>query len=242
MTELSSKTQPGGQVGDTFLNEEIIKVHPNGQYGWGEKIEWDVQVVTQLPASPRKKTHYQVMQSDGRLISVISKADGTLEHERQKIHFPLAGQYLLDPNELNAWGAIGPYDNIVSQDLGNVGDLTPSRLAGGLVYPFDVKLTRMYAWHQNSNVAVEPWGWVLFRQEKFVDTTNESSVYILDEAGSGNLRDYGNTTTQLTDITLDHTIPAGETLVLGVVAPTAVATNYYARIMSGFLTFEVINE
>ena len=64
----------------------------------------------------------------------------------------------------------------------------------------------------------------------------------MDEAGSGNLRDYGNTTTQLTDITLDHTIPAGETLVLGVVAPTAVATNYYARIMSGFLTFEVINE
>ena len=75
--ELSSKTQPGGQVGDTFLNEEIIKVHPNGQYGWGEKIEWDVQVVGSLPASPRVKTVYQIVQSNGRLLTVVVNADGS---------------------------------------------------------------------------------------------------------------------------------------------------------------------
>lgn len=82
MTELSSKTQPGGKVGDTFLNEEIIKVHPNGQYGWGEKIEWDVQVVESLPASLRIKTVYQVVQDDGSLLTTIVRADGSITEDK----------------------------------------------------------------------------------------------------------------------------------------------------------------
>ena len=154
------------------------------------------------------------------------------------IIFPLGGQFLADPNEFNGWGIIGPYDNSNTQDLGNVGDTTPSRLAGGLVYPFDVRLKRFYAWHYNSNSAVQPWGWAILRQEKFAGSNNESSVYIVDEAASNQLRDYGNNQTQLTDMTLDHVIPAGETLVLGIVAPTANTTNYYARILSGYFQFE----
>ena len=154
--------------------------------------------------------------------------------------FPLGGQFLLDPNEMNGWGVQGPYDDVISNDWGNVGDTTPTRLVGGLVYPFDVKIKQFYAWHRNSNAAVHAWGWILLRQTKTEDTLDQSSVFILDEVGSGSLRDYGNNRNQLTNISLDHTIPAGETLGLAVAAPTAVATNYYVQVMSGYFLLERI--
>jgi len=154
----------------------------------------------------------------------------------------ISGRWLLDPNEINGWGQHGMFDNTNSADLGNVGDLTPSRLAGGPVYPFDVRLKRFYAWHRNSNGAALPWGWLIFRQEKIIDTTAQSAVYILDETGDNGgagPRDYGNNNTQLTDITFtDVIIPAGELINLSVTSPTAVATNYYAEVMSGYLEFE----
>jgi len=158
------------------------------------------------------------------------------------IHFPLGGQFLLDPNEYNGWGILGPYDNTNSQDLGNVGAV-PNRLAGGLVYPFDVKVKRLYAWHYNNNADAQAWGWKLLRQVKTPNSNTVSSVNIMAEvADNGGVgpRDYGNTRNQITDIDLSAsaTVPAGEIIVLGVEAPTAVTTNRYVRVMSGYLELE----
>lgn len=157
------------------------------------------------------------------------------------IIFPLGGQFLLDPDEFNAWGVIGPIDNINTQDLGNVG-ANPSRFSGGLVFPFDVRLTHLYAWHANSDASAQAWGWRIIRQEKFAGVNTATSVDILaevfDNAGVGP-RNYADNRVQKTDIDLSASgiIPAGQTITLGVESPTAVGTNYYVRIMSGYLQF-----
>ncbi len=156
-----------------------------------------------------------------------------------EILFPRGGQFLLDPNEFNGWGTIGPYDNSNTQDLGNTGGGI-NRTAGGLVFPYDVQLERMYAWHQNNNATAQAWGWRIARQAKTAGANTVTSTDILtevaDNAGVGP-RDYLSTANQLTDLDLTTTdlVPAGEVIVLGVESPTAVGTNYYVRLMSGFL-------
>lgn len=162
-------------------------------------------------------------------------------NELNSIVIPLGGQFLLDPNEYNGWGILGPYDNSNTQDLGNVGAV-PNRVAGGFCFPYDVKLVRFYAWHYNSSSAAEAWGWRILRQEKNDASNVVSFVNLLDEIGdNGGIgpRDYGNTTNQLTDVDLsaNGAIPAGEVVVLGTEAPTAVGTNYYSRILSGYFEF-----
>ena len=154
----------------------------------------------------------------------------------------LGGQFLLDPNEYNGWGTLGTFDNSNTQDLGNIG-AAPARLAGGFSYPFDVKLVRFFAWHYNSNGGALPWGWRIVRQEKIASSSAVSFVNILDEVGANGgdgPRDYGNTQTQKTDLNLSavDTIPAGEVIVLGVESPTAITSNNYVRILSGFFEFK----
>jgi len=155
----------------------------------------------------------------------------------QPIIIPFGGQFLLDPNEVNGWGVIGMHDNTNSQDLGNVGAANLSRIAGGFVAPFDIKVTRLMAWHQNNNGAAQAWGWVMAKQAKTAGSNDRVTTYILDEvadnAGTGP-RNYLNTTNQKTDIAIpDAEVAEGETLILGVAAPTAVTTNRYVRVMSG---------
>ena len=177
---------------------------------------------------------------------LILERGGTLYKEAHRdvapILFHLGGQLLLDPNEFNGWGVLGPFDNTNSQDLGNVG-AGVSRVAGGVVYPFDVRLTRFYAWHYNSNGSAQAWGWRIARQVKNAGSNTVSSLNMLNEVGdNGGVgpRDYGNNQNQLTDIAsfTNDVVPAGETVVLGVEAPTAVTTNYYSRVLSGYLQFE----
>lgn len=156
----------------------------------------------------------------------------------------IGGQLLFDPNEINGWGVVGPIDDTNAQDLGDVGAANLSRLAGGISYPFDVRIERFYAWHQNNNADAQAWGWVLAKQEKQSNSNTVATDYVLDEvadnAGVGP-RDYSSTVTQLTDIDLssatNNVIPAGEVLTLGAAAPTAVTTNRYVRVMSGYLHF-----
>lgn len=166
-------------------------------------------------------------------------------------HFPLAGQYLCDPNEINGWGVLGVYDNSNTQDLGNVGVNNISRTTGGLMFPYDVELLRFKADHYNSNAVVEPWGWILGSQVKTGGTNTVSTKFVLDESfvrtGINNgvgLRDYGNTVNQHTDVDLssseNRTVPAGESVFLAVGAPTANPTNHYVRILSGFLSYRIL--
>lgn len=167
----------------------------------------------------------------------------------------IAGQFLLDPNEVNGWGVQGFVDNSNTQDWGNSNSsqtLSPNTM-GGFMFPFDVKLKRIYAVHDNSNVAAEAWGWVVYTQSFTFDSNTEVTAVVLDETASGTgPRNYLDSDRQLTDITTttnnsgstefisDVIIPAGNMIGLGVSAPTAVATNYYVRVHGGYMEFERI--
>lgn len=172
-----------------------------------------------------------------------AEIDGLLA---RPIIFPLSGQFLLDPNEINGWGAVGPYDNSNNQDLGNSQVTNFNRLAGGLCFPFDVTIDRLYAFHRNNNGSAQAWGWVLASMTKTPGSNTVATNIILNEvtenAGVGP-RDYQNNQNQLTDIDLDslglsvaqRTLTAGDVLVLAVDAPTAVTTNYWVQIQSGYI-------
>ena len=154
----------------------------------------------------------------------------------------VSGQFLLDPNEFNAWGTTGFVDNSNTQDIGNVGAGMTAQV-GGLCYPMDVTLKRFYCWHRNSNGAALPWGWRIARQEKNENSTTRTDTDILRECVGTDAtavapRDYQNASMQLTDVTIDHVIPAGQTIVLGVESPTAVTTNYYVQMFGGCFVFE----
>ncbi len=183
--------------------------------------------------------------TDGQVI--IKSADGaTIERTLSpEIWWPLGGQFLLDPNEINGWGVVGPLDDSNTQDLGNVG-AAPARTAGGIVFPFDVHLRRFLSWHRVNNAAAEAWGWVLFHQQKTAASNAVTSNYILDEVadnGGTGPRDYGNNQNQFSDIDLSgvaaaQDIPAGNVITLGVAAPTANTTNYFVQIQAGYLLLE----
>jgi len=157
----------------------------------------------------------------------------------------VGGQFLLDPNEINGWGVLGWIDNSNTQDLGNVGAANLTRIIGGLVFPFDVRIKRFFAKHYNSNGGALPWGWVVGRQRKNTPGNTTTTTFMLDEsfdrgAGQFGLRDYGNNQNQESDITsfVDDIIPSGEVIFLGVGAPTANTTNQFVRILAGYLEFE----
>ena len=155
----------------------------------------------------------------------------------------LGGQFLLDPGEFNGWGPLGYLDNSNTQDLGNVGATSISRVAGGLCFPFDVRLKRFFAWHYNSSSAAHVWGWRIDRQTKNDASNTVSGETLLSQVGDNGgagPNDFGNTINQKTDLSFSGQpiISAGDVVVLGVEAPTAVTTNYYVRILAGYLEFE----
>lgn len=195
--------------------------------------------------------------TDELIIRRAGNYERRLHRDVAPIFKDLAGQFLADPNEFNGWGVLGPFDNTNSQDLGNVGAAV-NRLVGGYCFPFDVKLTRIYAWHQDNNAdgaGLLAWGWRVGFQEKTAGSNDKTDTDLLREvtgAGATGVapRDYNSTANQLTDITAtsnfapgngflaDTAIPAGATVYFGIETPTAEATNRYVRIMSGYLQFE----
>lgn len=167
------------------------------------------------------------------------------QYEARDFIFPLGGQFLLDPNEINGWQIQGPYDDSNTGDLGNANSTNLSQNAGGLSFPWDVKLLKFYAWHRNNNSSAHAWGWVLWKQQKTNNSSSRTTTFIVNEpAGNNNTgtRDYNNTNPQLTDLDLsevpNNVIPAGNVLGLGVSAPTAQTTNRYVQIMSGYFHLE----
>ena len=170
------------------------------------------------------------------------------------LFFPLGGDFLLDPNEVNGWGVIGPYDQRNSQDLGDVTDLNAGTLSsnniGGLMFPYDVKLTEVNIIHDNSNAAAQAWGWVILTSTFTFDSNTEVTTAYWNEVSSGTgPRNYGDNVKQNTVVTEaandsgaavlpGTTIPARTMITLAVAAPTAAGTNYYVRINAGFLKFD----
>jgi len=160
-------------------------------------------------------------------------------------YFDLGGQFLCDPNEINGWGAQGPFDNVNSQDLGNSGATALSWIAGGFERPFNIQLRRMVAWHRNNNNAVLPWGWVVAHQTKTADSNAQVTNMVLQEVnnnGGVGPRDYGDNVSQRTDLDLtglpNSLVPAGNVVVIAVDSPTAVTTNRYVQVMSGWIEYK----
>ena len=156
----------------------------------------------------------------------------------------LGSRFLLDPNEFCGLGVDGIYDQTHTSDLCNVGD-SPVRTAGGITYPFDVQMKRMFAWHYNSAASAQAWGWRIFYQQKYENSTARDNTNILREViGTGATavapRDYQNNMEQLTDIDLSDTpiVPAGKMIGWGVEAPTAEGTNRYVYVQTGYFLIE----
>ena len=191
-------------------------------------------------------------------ITALAQAIGDDIQSLKMFPVQISGQFLLDPNEVNGWGVQGFVDNSNTVDWGNatnsgasnIANLSPNTM-GGFMFPFDVRLVAMEAMHDNSNTSAEAWGWVILRQSFTYDTNTEVTSVLLDEISTGiGTRDYLDSNRQHTLITntsnnsgfdnfiSNDIIPAGETIGLGVAAPTAVATNYYVRIHSGYMLFE----
>ena len=166
-----------------------------------------------------------------------------------EIRQELGSRYLLDPNEINIMGQFGEIDTAHTLDGGNIGSLTWNRLAGGYSFPWDGRLRRFYAQHYNSNAAALAWGWVIAKLDpEFGNAAVIPATYILDEVtdnGGTGPRDYQNNSRQFTDINFvdsaANLIPSGEMVSMGVAAPTAITTNYYANIFTGYLLFERVN-
>lgn len=161
----------------------------------------------------------------------------------QPIVYHLGGQWLLDPNEVNGWGILGVIDNVNSQDLGNVGATNYTRLAGGLTWPFPVRLKSFHAQHYVTNDNAHAWGWTFFKQKKQDGSNTVTTTPLFDEiANNGGTppNDYGDTITRIKDLTFVNSpvIQPGEMFGMGVASPTANTTNYYVRILAGHLEFE----
>lgn len=170
-----------------------------------------------------------------------------LPTNREPIVQQFSGQFLLDPNEYNGWGAQGFVDNSNTADLGNVGAANLDRNAGGFFFPFPVKLTGFYASHKNSNGAALAWGWCFYYQTKTAGSNTVTTTFLRDESfnrGDGffGLRDYSNTQNQETLLSasdfVDTIIPANTVIGVCVGAPTALTTNYYAQVFGGYFQFD----
>ena len=165
----------------------------------------------------------------------------------ETIWVPLSGQWLLDPNEANGWGVVGPYDPTNTQELGNVGATSWSWVMGGFTWPFDVKLTRFKCFCRENNNAVQAWGWTIaYGQQVDNSTASIPITRLLDEVGDNGgagPRDFGNTRPHLVDVSTfanGGLLPAGNTLTVAVESPTADGTNRYIQVSSGFLLFEKV--
>jgi hypothetical protein len=187
----------------------------------------------------------QVGDEFGNKVIIHVFADGVYgfaEAPFEEFIIPLGAQFLLDPNEINAIGELGPTDQTMSRDVGNVGATNWSRLSGGFVFPWDVKIKGLYVEHYETNNNALPWGWVLAYFKRVADSTAALPVtYVLDEvAANGGVgpRDH-NSTNQITDVVdipaANNIVPAKHTLSIGVAAPTANNNNYYVRAMSGHI-------
>ena len=173
---------------------------------------------------------------------------------RDNFIYHLGGRFLLDTNggfaEINGWGATGPTDDTISQDLGNTTAYPNiSRAAGGLMFPEDMRLIRMWVSHYDNNADALRWGWVITRLQKdatpAVQSNTQTEVSVYSEIGA--YRDYTSNTNQRTELEpadfTDNVILAGEELNLAVAVDETESTdtNRYVQVMSGFMEFEYVN-
>ena len=186
------------------------------------------------------------------LLDIDSGGNASWSPYVERFTFSLGGQYLLDPNEVNTIGIVGPYDQTNSQDVGDatgansVADAGFVYTVGGVEFPFAVKILDAKFNYRINNGAARAFGFLIGSCEFIEDSTaRRPSVLHLDEvadnAGVGP-RDPANTrpfTTGKLSIN-SAVIPEGDIITWGVSAPTADATNRYVQVSSGYLYLERI--
>lgn len=165
---------------------------------------------------------------------------------KREFVWPLGGRMFIDNNERNGWGAAGPVDDTNNQDLGDSQAADITRASGGLCFPWDVKINAMYVNWYAGNANVRNFGFFIARQVKNSGSNTVTTSFVLDQvADNGGVGpiDPTNTQNQITDIILTegNIVPANETIVVGVDAPSASGTDNYANIMSGYLLLERLN-
>lgn len=180
----------------------------------------------------------------------VKSADSTTTHATlppdNRFTEPLGGQYRVRDNQTSGWGTVGPVDDSNTQNLGGMASTNLSRLAGGYMYPYNVRLRSMYAEHRNSSALIEPWGWVIFLQKKTPGTNNRVTTFLVHEPndnGGVGPRNYGNNTNQsssidLTAITAAQDIAPQTLIGLGVATPTTANPDLWVQVMAGYLELE----
>lgn len=167
-----------------------------------------------------------------------------LELYNRPLTLPFSGRFLADPNEINGWGIQGPSDDTNAQDLGDSNVTNLSRLAGGFMFPYDAELLSIRMWHRNNNAGVDPFGFVLTKQEKNNNSNtvvSDNLIHEVNDNGGVGPRDYASTVTQFTELDLsglaNRFLPENDVINLAVSFPTADNTNRYVEVMSGILVY-----
>jgi len=214
-----------------------------------ESVQSRMTMAARMDASFDPKTgimSYDSQYDSEWLQAVDATQSGSMILTPNCIIFPLGGQFLADPGEQNGW-TIGPYDDTNSADLGNTAVENLTRLAGGLMYPFDVRLVKMDIRHRNNNNDMQPFGWFFAKQVKNAGSNVVTTTTILNETvenGGIGPHDYSDNQNQHTVIDFtnnpEKVIKAGLTLTMGIDCPTAVETNRYSQIQSGYLHLQII--
>ncbi len=158
-----------------------------------------------------------------------------------------SGQFLLDPNEFNGWGALWQNDETVTTDLWNVWAAV-TWVSWGFSFPFDIQPKRLTARHRNNNAIIHAWGWRINGQIKTDNSSARTDIEILREVvwtGATGIapRDYGNTLMQRTDVDLSSSpiIPAWAVISIWMEAPTADWTNRYVQVPSGNFVYDRVS-
>lgn len=160
----------------------------------------------------------------------------------QEFHF--SGQFLCDPNEINAWGVTGFVDTTNSQDVANSQATQRLWTAGGPKWPYPIQLLEFHAVFRENNAGVEAWGWALAKKPFLENSTAAAGATIINEVidnGGVGPRDYGNTrphsdTLDLSQLPESILLP-NEMLNVGVDTPTAETNNRYIQTYSAYIRY-----
>jgi len=176
---------------------------------------------------------------------------GSLETEQDDLDFlPLAGQFLLDPGEYNAYGLLGFTDNTNNQDLANVGEGVGVAV-GGIVVPYDCEIVSLFVRYRVSNADSLPWGWrigtvntkstivngVYSEQE---DLFNQVAAASIPNSGIV-LNDPPSTESEILEREVSELsaepwiVKKNHMIHFGVEAPTALTANRFVQISGGYL-------
>ena len=189
--------------------------------------------------------------------AVWNEATSQKEYLPRSIVVPLGGRYHIDDqaDDLSGMGILGPY-YVTQVDMGGLASTNLNRTAGGFMFPFDVRIDRVFMdfYQSVADMGVNHWGWLISRVERTRPGNDRETTFVYDERSlgvrsaidsgwteaDGNNRDYGNNQNQYMDLDLsdeaNNVVPSLEVINFSVFHEgTANANNRYIYNLSGFM-------